>query len=86
MRILPLKPQDAREISVFVQLEAADGREWVVFETDISMSGTWDVKCFDDRFEALQFEHDNSVIWERLDTAHVKEFIAILNRAVIEES
>jgi hypothetical protein len=84
VKLVSLK--SAIEISEFVRQEAEKGKEWVVYEADVPMSGSWDVKCFASQFDALHYEHDNSVIWECLGTAKASSFLSMLNEALQEQN
>lgn len=81
MHLQALKIEAAQEIANYVKKQMEEGKGWVVYETDTPMTGTWDVKCFASRFDALHYEHDNSVIWEMLNTIAITEFLFMLGQA-----
>jgi hypothetical protein len=81
MSLQSLTPGVAKDLTDFLNEQLGDGKKWVVYEMDIPMKGAWNIKCFVSKMDALQYENENTVIWEMLNTVSISEFQFMLKEA-----
>ena len=86
MPIQPVKARVADEVAFYLEKQAEEGNKWVVYELDHSITGPWDLRCFADRFDAMNYERENSVIWDVLGTTSIKELLYMLKQATLPET
>ncbi len=81
---MPLEPIEfdlAAKLSKFLHQQQEAGKNWVVYSLDTAFTGTWDLQCFKSEFDALHYEHDNTVIFDMLNTVSMKEMLFMLKEA-----
>ena len=83
MPLFPVKAHVAEEVALYLEKQAGEGKKWVVYELDHAITGPWDLRCFASKFDALDYEQENSIIWDILDTTTVKDLLYMLKQATL---
>jgi hypothetical protein len=52
------RPELAGELREYLEKQADEGHQWLVYDTDNPISGEWDLHCFKSQFDALDFERE----------------------------
>ncbi|RZJ76744.1 MAG: hypothetical protein EOO45_01135 [Flavobacterium sp.] len=73
-------PEMVGELMRYLEQQAADGQQWVVYDVDNPISSQWDLHCFQDETEALDFEREYQQIWNWHMSFPIGELIAALEQ------
>jgi len=57
------KPELAAELRDYLEQQAGNGHQWVVYDADNPISSPWDLHCFRDDSEAFDFEREYQQIF-----------------------
>nr|WP_121271741.1 hypothetical protein [Pedobacter schmidteae] len=57
------KPELAAELREYLEQQTADGYDWVVYDVDNPISSRWELNCFQDESQALEFAREYQQIW-----------------------
>lgn len=57
------KPQLAAELGKYLMQQVANGYEWVVYDVDNPINSQWELNCFPEESDALDFAREYQQIW-----------------------
>lgn len=74
-----IKSQEiAGELVSFLEQQVAEGHQWVVYDTDNPISSTWDLHCFWEHSDALDFEREYQQIFNWHVAVPINELCRVL--------
>jgi len=73
MSLAPIKFELAEELLEYLQKQQDAGKGWVVYPMDTPITGKWDLQCFKTGFDAHHYEHDNSILFDMLNTVPITD-------------
>ena len=78
------KPEMAAELSKYLTQQAENGYQWVVYDVDNPISSQWELNCFPEENEALDFAREYQQIWNWHMAVPISELIYGLKKLKIQ--
>jgi len=81
MSLAPIESDLAERLLSYLQKRQEDEKAWVVYPIDTPVTGKWDLQCFKSQFDALHYEHDNTILFDMLNTVSIQEMQYLIKDA-----
>jgi len=81
MPLAPIEYDMAEKLIKHLEKQKDEGKKWVVYDMDARLTGVWDVQCFKSQIDALQYEHDNTTVFEMLNSVPIRDLQFMIGQA-----
>ena len=78
-------PENAQELADFLKQEDFAGKKYVAYEEGAPILATWDIQCFSNETDALQFAHDNTSDFDTINTGLLSDALFQLKKTLNPE-